>query len=100
MKLAYKVDGKIQDVGVHHGDVQVVVQIESIPQESSAPRRVPSCQYLPFAMHRILNKYDLRITTIKVDTFFFYSPFLTFSSVVTRPIAAPSNPVITGTTID
>ena len=41
MKLAYKVDGKIQDVGVHHGDVQVVVQIESIPQESSAPRRVP-----------------------------------------------------------
>jgi len=23
------------------------------------------CQYLPFAMHRNLNKYDLRITMIK-----------------------------------
>jgi hypothetical protein len=51
-------------------------------------------------MHRNFNKYDLRITIIKVDTFFFILIFLTLSSVVTRPIAAPSNPVITGTKID
>jgi len=28
MKLEYKVDGKIQDVGVHHGGVQVAEHLE------------------------------------------------------------------------